>query len=64
MDLHAETRPETCSTRLAARPACPRCGDRLVAPSMAAFAGEGRIWHTWSCESCDHEFLTCVDVRA
>jgi hypothetical protein len=31
---------------------------------MAAFAGEGRIWHTWSCESCDHEFLTCVDVRA
>jgi hypothetical protein len=49
--------------RFSERPACTQCGNCLVAPKIAAFASDGRIWHTWSCDRCDHEFVTCVDLR-
>jgi hypothetical protein len=44
------------------RPECPCCGDALFAPEIAEFAGE-RIRHTWFCDSCDHAFRTCVEIR-
>lgn len=64
MNLDAAIHPQKPSARYAGRPVCPCCADRLVAPQIAAFAGEGRIWHTWLCERCDHEFVTCVDLRS
>lgn len=64
MFLHAEIRPRNSQRHFAGRPVCPQCADRLVAPRIAAFAGEGRIWHMWLCETCDHEFVTCVDLRS
>ena len=42
-------------------PLCPHCGDMLLAPEISQFAGNGRVRHLWSCESCGHEFHTAVD---
>ena len=42
------------------RPACPRCGDMLFAATATEFLGQGNIRHTWTCETCDHEFRTAV----
>lgn len=44
------------------RPLCPRCGETMVAPEIAEFAGCGRIRHTWTCEACEHEFRTSVQI--
>jgi len=44
------------------RPACPNCGDMLFAAKATEFLGGGHVRHTWSCESCDHEFATLLDL--
>jgi transposase-like protein len=41
-------------------PNCPRCGDTLLLPEAAEFAGAGCIRHTWVCDSCGHAFQTAV----
>ena len=38
--------------------ACVRCDDRLIAPSWSEFVSEGHIRHSWTCESCGHQFET------
>ncbi len=43
-------------------PKCPQCGDEPFLPQDAAFAGEGRIRHTWICESCGHTFRTSDEI--
>jgi len=45
-------------------PTCPRCGDWLVAPAKAAFAGAGWVRHMWSCEDCGYAFRTSVKYGA
>jgi hypothetical protein len=45
------------------RPACPLCGDQLFAATATEFDVQGIIVHTWSCESCEHEFRTSVGFR-
>jgi hypothetical protein len=42
------------------RPDCPGCGDTLLLPDAAEFAGEGCIRHTWVCDNCGHAFQTAV----
>lgn len=44
------------------RPSCPVCGDSLFAATATEFNAQGRIVHTWTCESCAHEFQTAVDI--
>lgn len=53
-------------------PACPHCGDTLVAPDISTFhgaetdgletAGHGVVRHVWSCESCGEQSETAVLV--
>jgi transposase-like protein len=43
-----------------AMPTCPQCGDWLVAPAKAAFAGAGWVRHMWCCEECGYAFRTSV----
>lgn len=43
------------------RPNCPACGESLIAATATEFT-EGLIVHTWSCDSCEHEFRTNVPV--
>lgn len=44
------------------RPACPRCGDTMFAATATEYFGAGRIRHSWSCEACQHEFQTAVEL--
>ena len=55
-------RPDVTPMAIFRRPACPRCGNMLFAAAATAFAGKGRILHTWSCDRCDHEFHTTFEV--
>ena len=45
------------------QPRCPCCGDILLVPDTAEYAGDGCIRHNWVCESCGHPFQTAVDIR-
>ena len=38
--------------------ACAECNDRMIAPSWSEYVSEHHIRHSWSCESCDHQFET------
>jgi hypothetical protein len=42
------------------RPACPECGDLLLAPEVSEFIADGRVRHLWSCEACGSAFRTTV----
>ena len=44
------------------RPGCPGCGETLLLPEAAEFAGEGSIRHAWVCDNCGHTFYTAVTV--
>jgi transposase-like protein len=43
------------------RPACPRCGEPHLAAAASELVDCGQIRHSWSCDSCGHDFVT--DVR-
>ena len=44
------------------RPSCPHCGDIMFAATATEYVGRGHIRYFWSCESCNHEFETAVDI--
>jgi ribosomal protein S27AE len=65
MQLHVDA--PAGSSRLAVmpffqRPACPRCGDTMFAATATEYFGRGFIRHSWSCEVCQHEFQTAVEL--
>lgn len=65
MQLHFDS--PAGSSRLAVipffqRPACPRCGDTMFAATATEYFGRGLIRHSWSCEICQHEFQTAVEL--
>jgi uncharacterized protein with PIN domain len=37
---------------------CIRCNDNLIAPDESQYVSERHVSHSWSCESCGHEFET------
>jgi transposase-like protein len=51
---------ERVSSRDFGRPKCPRCGSMLLVAEQSAFSPVGRIRHTWSCDDCNHEFVTSI----
>jgi len=42
------------------RPACPRCGDMLLAAEASTLVARGLIRNSWSCDSCGHDFVTAI----
>jgi hypothetical protein len=38
--------------------ACILCNDSLIAPNLSEYVSERHVRHSWSCESCDHQFET------
>jgi ribosomal protein S27AE len=42
--------------RVVRLPACPQCGDMLLAPLMAEHVSAGVVRNHWVCESCGHAF--------
>jgi transposase-like protein len=51
---------EHVPTRDFGRPRCPRCGSVLLVAEESAFSVAGRIRHAWSCDDCNHEFVTSI----
>jgi ribosomal protein S27AE len=50
---------ETCSApdiQRARLPACPQCGDRVLAPILAEHISPRHVRNHWACESCGHTF--------
>jgi ribosomal protein S27AE len=50
---------ETCSApdfQHARLPACPQCGDRVLAPLLAEHIDARHVRNHWACESCGHTF--------
>jgi hypothetical protein len=47
-----------------ATPACPYCGDRLLAPEVSEFVDGDEIRHHWSCDSCGGESRTSIELTA
>jgi ribosomal protein S27AE len=47
-------------------PACPQCGDTLLAPLLAEHVNAGLVHNHWACESCGHTFRKAheFDVKA
>ena len=43
--------------------ACAECNDRLIAPNRSEYLSDHHIRHSWSCESCDHQFETSEYLR-
>ena len=50
------TLQDLCKASSASRPvrlpACPQCGDMLLAPLLAEHADPGVVHNHWVCESC------------
>ena len=36
--------------------ACVRCNYTLIAPNWSEYVSEHQVRHSWSCESCGHQF--------
>ena len=43
--------------------ACIRCNHRLIAPNWSEYVSERHVRHSWSCESCGHQFETSDYLR-
>ena len=61
MSLQNATPAVLAFARYFTRPLCPQCGHEQFVPERSEFAGEGCVRHTWSCDSCGHEFSTAVE---
>ena len=54
------------SSRHVRLPACPVCGDMLLAPLLAEHVSARLVRNHWACESCGHTFRKAheFDVQA
>jgi len=45
-------------------PACPQCGDMLLAPLLAEHVNARLVHNHWACESCGHTFRKSHEFEA
>ena len=62
MALHTADASDLRCPQWIARPHCPRCGEAPLAPVASEFLAEGRIRHSWTCETCGTSFRTAVKL--
>ncbi len=60
MMAHAALQNDDRMPRRFVCPRCPRCNDMLFAAAASEHVSDKQIRHTWSCDSCGHEFATSV----
>jgi ribosomal protein S27AE len=64
----AMTLQNLCKASSGARPvrlpACPQCGDMLLAPLLAEHVTAGLVHNHWVCESCGHTFRKSHEFEA
>jgi predicted RNA-binding Zn-ribbon protein involved in translation (DUF1610 family) len=58
--------PVTCTAvpLLRKLPACPLCGEMLLAPMLAEHVSARHVRNHWVCESCGHTFRKSFRVEA
>ena len=56
MTLHDAMFEASSGARHVRLPACPQCGDMLLAPLLAEHESVGVVHNHWVCESCGHSF--------
>jgi len=54
----------SCEARAVRLPACPQCGDMLLAPLLAEHVSAGLVHNHWVCESCGHSFRKAHEFEA
>jgi predicted RNA-binding Zn-ribbon protein involved in translation (DUF1610 family) len=54
----------SCEARAARLPACPQCGDMLLAPLIAEHVSPRLVHNHWVCESCGHTFRKTHEFEA
>jgi predicted RNA-binding Zn-ribbon protein involved in translation (DUF1610 family) len=62
MTLQAAAPTPLASKRYLAMPACPQCGDTVLAPEVSEHVSSHEVRHFWSCDACGHGFATAVDL--
>ena len=60
-DMIGKASREVRAVRL---PACPQCGDMLLAPLLAEHVSAGLVHNHWVCESCGHSFRKTHEFEA
>ena len=53
--------PQAGQVRL---PACPQCGDLLLAPLLAEHVSARHVRNHWACEACGHTFRKSFRFKA
>lgn len=53
--------PQAGQVRL---PACPQCGDMLLAPLLSEHVNARHVRNHWACESCGHTFRKSFKFEA
>ena len=54
----------SCKARAVRLPACPQCGDMLLAPLVAQHVRAGLVHNHWVCEACGHSFRKAYAFEA
>jgi hypothetical protein len=62
MRIHSDVPSGVTVTQILGRPVCPSCGETMYAAVETQFLGRGRISNRWSCEACDHQFQTSLEL--
>ena len=64
MTLHDAICSAAAQTRHVRLPACPQCGDMLLAPLLAEHVDASHVRNHWACESCGHTFRKSFKFEA
>jgi ribosomal protein S27AE len=62
MTLHDAART-TSRVRALKLPACPLCGETLLAPMMAEHVSERLVRNHWACDSCGYTFRKSFEFQ-
>ena len=64
MTLQHTMMDASCRARAVRLPACPQCGDMLLAPLLAEHVSAGLVHNHWACEACGHTFRKAHEFEA
>lgn len=64
MTLQNATCTAASRTACAKLPACPQCGDMLLAPLLSQHISPRLVHNHWACESCGHTFRRSHEFEA
>ena len=42
------------------RPACPKCGELMMASQSSEYLGGRNVRHKWVCDGCNYRFETLI----